>query len=860
MMNRISRLTLGVLWALGCGNAVAMGLGPIEVRSGLNQPRLAEIPILSVGESVEEMRAQLAGPEDLRRVGIDTSAISVPLYFDVVEDSRGRPIIRVTSNEPVREPYLSFLVEANWGKGRLLREYSVLLDPPVFAPAVVERVSPPTTSFVAPASSPPRPASPAVVATPPGPAAQAPAPATSPAMAAPAPRASTPPAPAPAPAPAASAAPKSDQYTVKSGDALYDIAVENRPDSSVSINQMMIAMLRANPSAFYKDNINALKKGAVLRIPDTASARELSAAAAAAEVASQARAWAGAAEPARVADSGPSPKPAAATAPSRAAASAAKREDRLALVPPKAGTESQSGTTRAGTAGGTGSAEAASLRGDLARTREQLTSREQEAVELRTRVKDLEKIGGESKRLIELKNNEIAALKQQLDAQEKRLADAQQAAAAARAAAVKAGTPPTSVAASPNSTATPASAAPLAAATPGALDPSTPPLESPTVSTVPPATAPGVVDPLAGTALAQNPEASTTATPSGAVVDPAAEPASSEATPTTVATSASEDAPTSTDEVPTSATVDDRPAPRPWYLNPLYGIGAIVLALLGLWALFGRRKPPEVVDVIEIERPSVANEFSDGVLPASPPPAYGSTLAAPLIGDDVLERALLDRRAADPENLEHHLDVLRHYHELRDHEKFVDAASEMRNYVLDDDHYAWLEAQELGRDIDPNHVLFASTMAAAAHAPDDDFDFRPVSGEPPTPVGYQAAIPATTPPPINLADEDWDQPRAAPVAAPTYDGDFAVDTPQLDRPVIDEPELTHYQFDELPEAPRSASSPVLGEDAVATKLDLARAYIDMGDSDGARAMLQEVLIEGSGAQQTEAQRLIDGLS
>ena len=174
-MNRISRLTLGVLWALGCGNAVAMGLGPIEVRSGLNQPLLAEIPILSEGESVEEMRAQLAGPDDLRRVGIDTSAISVPLYFDVVEDSRGRPIIRVTSNEPVREPYLSFLVEANWGKGRLLREYSVLLDPPMFAPAVVERVSPPTTTVVAPASPPPSPAS---VAAPQRPAAPAPPPAS----------------------------------------------------------------------------------------------------------------------------------------------------------------------------------------------------------------------------------------------------------------------------------------------------------------------------------------------------------------------------------------------------------------------------------------------------------------------------------------------------------------------------------------------------------------------------------------------------------------------------------------------------------------------------------------------------------
>jgi len=852
MMNRISRLTLGVLWALGCGHAAAMGLGPIEVRSGLNQPLLAEIPILSEGESVQEMRAQLAGPDDLRRVGINSTAISVPLNFDVVEDSRGRPIIRVTSSEPVREPYLSFLVEANWGKGRLLREYSVLLDPPVFATAVIERVSPPTTTFIVPASPPPRPASPPVVTTPSRPATPAPAPAQPAAVATPAPRPAAPPSPAPTPAPPPPAmpAPKSDQYTVKAGDALYDIAADHRPDSSVNINQMMIAMLRANPSAFYKDNINALKKGAVLRIPDTASARELSAAAAAAEVASQARAWSGADAPALVADSGTSAKaPARPRAPSKDAPSTATREDRLALVPPKAGTSSQSGTTRAGTAGGTGSAEAASLRADLSRTREQLSSREQEAVELRSRVKDLEKIDGANKRLIELKDNDIAALTLRIAEQEKRLAESQQAAAAARAAAVKAGTPPPKVAVEP---------VPAATATPPAtLDPATPPLESPTVSTVPPATtSPAAFDPLTGTALAQNPESPASATTPGVVVDPASEPT---ATPTS--TSAAEDSPTMADDAPTPLTVSDPPATRPWYLNPLYGISAIVLALLGLWALFGRRKPPEVVDVIEIERPSVANQFTPGVLRASPPPApgFGPTLAAPLIGDDVLERALLDRRAADPDNLDHHLDVLRHYHEVRDDRKFVDAASQMRNHVMDADHYAWLEAQELGRDIDPTHPLFASAMTAAALADDDDFDFRPASGEPPTPVGYQAAVTATTPGPVDLGDDDWDLPRAAPVAAPTYD-QFSVDAPQLDRPVIDEPELTHYQFDELPEAPRPASSPVLGEDAVATKLDLARAYMDMGDNDGARAMLQEVLVEGSGAQQTEAQRLIDSLS
>ncbi|MEO6065674.1 MAG: FimV/HubP family polar landmark protein, partial [Lysobacterales bacterium] len=856
MINRISRLTLGVLCALGCGQAAAMGLGPIEVRSGLNQPLLADIPILSEGENVDELRAQLANPEDLRRVGIDTSALSVPLDFEVVEDSRGRPIIRVTSTEPVREPYLSFLVEANWGKGRLLREYSVLLDPPVFAPAVIERVAPPVSTSVAPVVSVPRPVAPPVQsATPPRPVAPsrpAPAPTPAPMMAKPA-EPAPPPAPRAAPPPAepmlTAPAPRSDSYAVQAGDTLYEIAAERRADANASINQMMVAMLRANPSAFYKDNINALKKGAVLRIPDATSARELSAAAAAAEVAAQVRAWSGTDTPALVADAGtPAPAPARSTRkPATAAEPApAPRGDRLALVPPKAGTTSQSGTTRAGTAGGTGAAEAAELRSDLVRTREQLSSREQEAVELRSRVKGLEKIGGESKRLIELKNNEIAALKEQLKQQEKRLIDAQQAAVAARAAAVKAGTPAATIAEAPR----PIKTSP----TPPVAEPIVTAVTDPVAAPVTPATAnPAAIDPMTGQPFAAGTAASGAAADPDIVVDPASESAVATAsTPPTLSTAA-DDAVVPVNATATPTEVPERAA-RPWYLNPYLGIGAIVLAILGLLAVFGRRRPPEVLEVTELSRPSVANEFSSGVLPSAPSPVaapapYGATLAAPILGDDVLERALLDRRASDPENLEHHLDVLRHYHELRDDERFIEAASSMRNHVVDPEHYAWLEAQELGRDIDAMHPLFAATTVATA-TPDDDYEFRPSAGEPPTPVAWQPAVTVSASAPVDLGDDDWDQPRSPPVAVPTMDrDDYSVSTPVVERPEIDAPELVHYQFDELPEAPRSASSPVLGEDAVATKLDLARAYIDMGDSDGARAMLQEVLAEGSGAQQ-----------
>ncbi len=867
MKNRISTLTLGVLCALGSGHAAAMGLGPIEVRSGLNQPLLADIPIIADGESVEGLRAQLAGPDDLRRVGIDASALSVPLQFEVIEDSRGRPVIRVTSYAPVREPYVSFLVEANWGKGRLLREYSVLLDPPVFAPAVIDRVTPPPV-VVTQQAPPPRPApapppvkpisSAPVAATPPPPRPATPPPATSQPAA---PRTeSPPPAPAPAPAPAE----RSDSYTVREGDALYDIAGDNRGDAT--INQMMVAMLRANPSAFYKDNINALKKGAVLRIPDSATAREMSAATAAAEVASQVRAWSGAEAPTLVADSGTPSVP----APKAAAGAGATREDRLALVPPKAGTSSQSGTTRAGTAGGTGTAEAGQLRSELARTREQLSSREQETTDLRSRVKELEKIGGESKRLLELRSDEIANLKRQLDQQEKRLADAQQAAAAARAAAVKAGMSESELPVAPAPTPMPADA--IAAVDAADAD----------AVTTSGGDGTPVSDPMAGTALADLADADASNPDAPVVVDPASEPAAL----TVATTDAGNDVADAGTEV--AAPVEVPPPVRAWYRNPLYlGLGAIVLAVLGLVAVFGRRRRPVEVDAVEAERPSVAHAFAGGVLPASAPTSgtEGGTLAAPIIGDDVLERALLDRRAGDPDNLEHHLDVLRHYHEMRDRERFIDAAREMRGHVHETAHYAWIEAQELGRDLDPDHLLFSGSgealpdedMVSAAAATDanddddDDFDFRPTSIEPPTPVAYQPAVTvAKSSPEVDLGDDDWDSSVANSISSSDADADDDADTdadnraddferPEIDRPEIDKPEL-NYEFDELPDSPRAASTPVLGEDAVATKLDLARAYIDMGDSDGARAMLQEVLTEGTSVQCDEARRLIDGLN
>ena len=135
MMGSRKKLLATSLLALP-GIAGALGLGSIEVKSGLNEPLQAEIQvILSSPEEKDGLNVALASPEDFSKVGLDFSRVSVPVSFKVGTNTRGQTVIEVSSKDAVREPFLSLLVEVNWSNGRLLREFSVLLDPPVMASA-----------------------------------------------------------------------------------------------------------------------------------------------------------------------------------------------------------------------------------------------------------------------------------------------------------------------------------------------------------------------------------------------------------------------------------------------------------------------------------------------------------------------------------------------------------------------------------------------------------------------------------------------------------------------------------------------------------------------------------------------------
>lgn len=131
---RTLALVFGAATALSAQFVVALGLGDIKLRSTLNQPLNAEIELLQVRDlSKQEILVGLASVDDFKRVGVDRPFFLLDLDFSVDIDAANGPIIRVTSEKPVREPFLNFVVEAQWPSGRLLREYTLLMDLPVFA-------------------------------------------------------------------------------------------------------------------------------------------------------------------------------------------------------------------------------------------------------------------------------------------------------------------------------------------------------------------------------------------------------------------------------------------------------------------------------------------------------------------------------------------------------------------------------------------------------------------------------------------------------------------------------------------------------------------------------------------------------
>ena len=260
---------VAALFGLSGSNAWALALGRITVQSALGDPLRAEIDILDINaEEAASLKASVALPEAFRAAGLEYNPALAGVQLSLQRRSDGRAYVRMTSDKPVTEPFVDLILEATWSSGRIVRDYTMLLDPPSMRAAAV----------VAPAS-------PQVTAVP---LASAPATGPTPAPARAATAARKPPA-APAGAPL-TRLPKDNgtTVTVRPGDSASKIAAAIKP-AQVSLDQMLVALLRANADAFVNGNLNRLKAGAVLTVPSQEQALSMTAPEAARTVVAQSR-------------------------------------------------------------------------------------------------------------------------------------------------------------------------------------------------------------------------------------------------------------------------------------------------------------------------------------------------------------------------------------------------------------------------------------------------------------------------------------------------------------------------------------------------------------------------------------------
>ena len=231
-------------------SAYAAGLGRLTVMSSLGQPLRAEIELTSVSaEEANGLVAKLASPDAFRLANIEFNPALLSLRF-AIEQRGGRQIVKITSSQPLNEPFVDMLLELSWESGRLVREYTFLLDP-----AELRTTQP--AQVAAPSNTAPRPA-PAPTA-----AAAAPAPDYRPAQR---------PVPQPAAPRAERPASTASEYRVKPGDTLGEIATQVKP-VDISLDMMLVALYRANPDAFIGKNMNRLKSGRILSVPDSDAIR-----------------------------------------------------------------------------------------------------------------------------------------------------------------------------------------------------------------------------------------------------------------------------------------------------------------------------------------------------------------------------------------------------------------------------------------------------------------------------------------------------------------------------------------------------------------------------------------------------------
>ncbi|MDO9372457.1 MAG: FimV/HubP family polar landmark protein [Gammaproteobacteria bacterium] len=827
MVHTLARiLVLLVLWSPLAVHA--LGLGEIDTHSALNQPLQSEIELFSLRpDEVDSIGVKLASNATFEQAGVERASMLSDLRFKVEQKPNGNYYIRVYTQESVKEPFLNFLIEVNWSAGHLVREYTVLLDPPALMSTGQPRIQAPLAKT---APAPVEPSAATSIAQPTPEAAQ--------------PSSDAAPAPSPASAETATApAPReNDAALIRPNDTLLPVALRLRPDSAISPHQMMLALLKANPEAFARNNVNNLKAGHRLRVPEPDEITLISQEEALREIKQQNALWASAKEKLK-------PAAEAGTGESDSAGTA-----RLKLV---AANDTKTGDTKTSAAGGPAiggaatpgtSAAIENLQKDLTLATEAVEARRQENEELRSRMAELEKQVESMQRLITLKDENLAALQNKLSAPAPSAAATTPAAPSAQAV-----TPETTPVAKP------------AGNFADLLSPETlQTLWNDIQTTLPsPATLQALWNDLQSNPMTQ-------AIAGGAVLLLLA---------------------------------------LLWIINRRRQMNAATITEADIYSMMGPLSgaaTEAVVDQAAMEMPEPAQAAQVAAKdPLAEVDVYLAYEQYPQA--EVLLRQLI---AKEPYRHELKLRLLELFYLTKNKNAFGTQAEDLHTALAGQPSPLWDKAVFMGRQLYPEHPLFAppavapAAMAATAPAPEIDFTPEiPAVEEAPAPTTEHAPINFDfdiSPPgqseaaaaksgsaDIDLSLENLKQeldslaetlatPEPEPAAREMSALDFSVDDLALEPPPAPpateakhEPAIS-FDFDLEQEAealadtdmaplehePEEDTAPFANGDEVSTKLDLARAYLDMGDEEGATSIIAEILEEGNDAQKNEARELM----
>jgi len=881
--NRLKATVIAAAIAVLPFAAHAAGLGKITVLSALGQPLKAELEVTASREEATSLVAKVAPAEAFRQAGIEYPSVLATLRFSRdIKERGGRRFVELSTDRPLNEPFIDMLVELSWASGRLVREYTFLLDPPDLA----------VKAAPAPIAAPEVRAEPAMAIT--GDRAVA-----IPAETRPVTESRLPESRQPAERPAAAAGSR----TVVSGDTLGKIAAQTKPEG-VSLDQMLVSLFRSNREAFDASNMNRLKAGKILSIPDAETASKVAPGEARKEIVAQAAdfnayrkrlAAVAATEPAR--DEGAKQAVTGKIAP--------RVEDKAPSVMGKDKLE-VSRTEAAKDAKGK------PLQGRIAALEEDLVARDRALKEASSRIAELEKNLTDLKKLAELKSQAGSDMQKQAQAAKPAPAEAPKAAVPAPAPAAKPAEPAKPVeapkaaeAAKPAGAPAPAEAAKPADAVAAAKPAEAPKPPAPKKKVVPPPPPPepdfleengalvfgggGVLALLFGwlgiSALRKKRAAAAEA----------------------------------------NATIADND-----------------LSAHSVFSTTSLAPPPSEQEASQFSSTALGmaahQETVDPVVEADTFLAFGRDAQA--------EEILLEALKTDPQRQAIHTKLLDIYFARKNVSQFEAVAKEL-HVLTGGTGEAWDKAAAMGAALDPGYFLYSSAVAeepAAAPAPaaaemeaTTVLNVPPPVAEAPAPAAAEpvvldfdldlgtgeaaaAATAATVAAPEPALDFDLDlgSPEAKPSAESTapaearkeggLDIDFDMPTKPSEAPALEFPSAAapqapaaapadansiDFDFDlgtpetpaplpemsiEVPAAATAAAAPLdLGSISleletpagaepaapdnpeVATKLELAAAYEEMGDKDGARELFKEALAEGSPAQQKAARAKLDSL-